>query len=215
VPGPNATNNYIGSFHFKVSVEGFETQLDGFTSCSGVKSLTEVYDFKHGFDTHVRKAIGRTSYEPVVLERAYSGLDEFALWRDRIEAGAQERKYVIIEYLTANHKLVSRFRLQNAFPSRWESPDLNAMGSDAAIERIELTYERVVREVSGEHLLDPTWWAPSEETASRKPAEPWWVRKRGPDHKVTPPPTRDWVLNQKPPEYKRRKMDYPDWVFKY
>jgi phage tail-like protein len=213
VPGPNPTNNYVGSFNFLVKVEGFTTELDGFTSCSGVKSVTEVYDFKHGYDTHIRRAIGRTSFEPVVLERAYSGLDEFAAWRDRIEAGADDRKEVIIEYRTANHKLVSRFRLQNAFPSRWESPDLNAMGSDAAIERIELSYERAIREVSGSHLLEKAWWAPAESSAPPKPkTPPNWKTDMSKPRQIPKP---QWVTGENKTTHKPRQMNYPDWVLKY
>lgn len=214
MPGPTPTNHFIGSFNFLVKVEGFTTELDGFTSCSGVKSVTEVYDFKHGYDTHVRKAIGRTSYEPVVLERVYSGLDEFAAWRDRIEAGTQERRTVVIEYLTANFKIVSRFRLEQAFPSRWESPDLNALGSDAAVERIELTYEKAIREVSGSHLLlEEPWWAPGQQKRINPPPVDSWDGATNAIKRNAPPSTSGWdgAGSRKKP----RVMNYPDWVLKY
>jgi phage tail-like protein len=214
MPGPNPTNNYIGSFNFMVKVEGFGTELDGFTSCTGIKSVTEVFDFKHGYDTHVRKAAGRTTYEPITLERVYSGLDEFAAWRDRIEAGNIERRNVIIEYHTNNRTVVARFRLMNAFPSRWESPDLNALGSDAAIEKIELSYERAIREVAKGHLGGEWWDAMSAQARNPElpdwvsgavshgkavnPATPDWVKGSVPLGKSAAPPTRDWVKGNVP-----------------
>ena len=145
MPGPNATNTYIGSFHFKVTVSGINDPFDSFTSCSGIKSATEPMEFKHGMDNHVRFAPGRTKYEPINLERVYAGYDEFCTWRDAIIAGNIDRRTVSIEYLRADQSVLTRFDLIGAWISRWESPDLNAMGSDGAIEKIELTYEVVIQ----------------------------------------------------------------------
>lgn len=215
MPGPNPTNNYIGSFHFLVKVQGFETEMDGFMSCTGVKSVTEVFTFNHGIDTHVRQARGRTSFEPIILERAYSGLDEFAAWRDRIEDGADERKEIVIEYRTANKTPVARFLLQSAFPSRWESPDLSAMSSDAAVERIEISYERVMREFSGSHLaMSPPWYAKELPATRKKSVAP---DPYGGDHsKGVKAAQAKWSNSQGPPrQHKPRQMNYPSWVLKY
>jgi len=145
MPGPNATNTYIGAFHFKVTISGINDPFDGFTSCTGVKSTTEPMEFKHGMDSVVRKAPGRTVYEPVTLERVYAGYDDFTKWRDSIIAGNIDRRTVSIEYLRPDQSVLTRFDLIGAWISRWESPDLNAMGSDGAIEKIELTYEVVIQ----------------------------------------------------------------------
>ena len=45
MPGPNATNTYIGAFHFKVTISGINDPFDGFTSCTGIKSTTEPMEF--------------------------------------------------------------------------------------------------------------------------------------------------------------------------
>jgi phage tail-like protein len=145
MPGPNATNTYVGSFHFKVTISGINDPLDGFMDCSGVKSTTEPMEFKHGMDTVVRKAPGRTVYEPITLTRAYAGYDEFTKWRDSIIAGNIDRRTVSIEYLRPDHSVLTRFDLLGAWISRWESPDMNAMGSEGAKEKIELTYEVVIQ----------------------------------------------------------------------
>jgi len=145
MPGANATNTYIGSFHFKVTVSGINDPFDGFTSCSGVKSSTEEMQFKHGLDTVIRKAPGRTTYEPCSLERIYAGYDDFTKWREAIVGGNIDRRTVSIEYLRNDQSVVTKFDLLGAWISRWESPDLNAMGSDGAIEKIELTYETVIQ----------------------------------------------------------------------
>lgn len=145
MPGPNPTNNYIGAFHFKVTVEGVNDAFDGFIKCSGVKCSSEPMEFKHGMDMVVRKAPGRTVYEPVNLERVYSGLDEFTAWRDSIMAGNIDRRTVSIEYLRNDQSVVTRFDLLGAWISKWASPELDASGSNGAIETIELTYETVIQ----------------------------------------------------------------------
>lgn len=145
MPGPNPTNNYIGSFHFKVTVQGINDALDGFTSCTGIVSNTEPMEFKHGMDVVVRKAPGRTTFDPITLERVYSGVDEFTAWRDSIIAGNIDRRTVSIEYLRNDQSVVTRFDLLGAWISKWESPQMDAMGSNGALEKIELTFETVIQ----------------------------------------------------------------------
>ena len=48
MPGPNPTNNYIGSFQFRVTIEGINDPLDGFVKVSALTSTTENISFKHG-----------------------------------------------------------------------------------------------------------------------------------------------------------------------
>ncbi len=141
----NPTNNYIGSFHFRVTVEGINDPLDGFIKVSAIKSTTEAMDFKHGLDMSVRKAPGRTLYEDVTLERVYSGLDEFHAWRKAIEAGQIDRRTVSIEFLRPDHTTVRRYVLLNAFPREWELPEMDAGGSNTAVERITLAVEQVLQ----------------------------------------------------------------------
>jgi phage tail-like protein len=145
MPGPNPTNNYIGGFHFRVTIQGINDPLDGFTSCSGVVSETEPMQFKHGMDVVVRKAPGRTVFQPITLERVYSGIDEFTRWRDSIIAGNIDRRTVSVEYLRSDQSLVTRYDLLGAWISKWESPPLDAMGSNGAMEKVELTYEMVIQ----------------------------------------------------------------------
>jgi len=212
--GANPTNNYVGGFHFKVSVNGFETELDGFTSCSGIKAVSETFQFKHGMDLYKRIAPGINYYEPVVLERVFSGLDEFAMWRDRIEAGVNgtgaseiDRRDVVIEILTGSHEMVARYLLVNAFPSRWETPDLSAMDSGPAIERIELSFERCLREASGEHLS--LSWVSDIETVGYE---------SGPYKKKGPAELPDWAsgfetVNYESGAFKRvGPKELPDWI---
>ena len=146
MPGATPTNNYIGSFHFRVKVDGINDPLDGFIKVSSITSTTETVEFKHGMDRAVRKNPGRTTFEDVTLERVYSGLDEFSQWRQRIVDGEIDRRTVSIEYLKPDGAtVVRRYELYNSYPSKWELPEMDAGGSNAAMERITLSVERVVQ----------------------------------------------------------------------
>ena len=141
----NPTNNYIGSFHFRVTVEGINDPLDGFIKVSALVSTTEAMDFKHGLDMVVRKAPGRTTFDDVVLTRVYSGLDEFHAWRKAIEAGNIDRRTISIEYLRPDHTTMRRYVLINAFPSKWQLPEMDAGGSNTATEEITISYENLLQ----------------------------------------------------------------------
>lgn len=143
--GPNPTNNYVGSFNFRVKVEGINDPLDGFLKCSEITSTTENITFKHGLDRAIRKSPGRTNVEDIVLERVYSGLDEFAAWRQQIVDGAIDRRTVSIEYLKPDGTVVRRYELYNAYPAKWQLPAMDAGSSNAAVEKITLACERVVQ----------------------------------------------------------------------
>jgi len=146
MPGPNPTNNYIGAFQFRVTIEGINDPLDGFTKVSSIVSSTENIDFKHGLDRSVRKSPGRTSFEDITLERVYSGLDEFSGWRERIVNGEIDRRTVSIEFMRNNAEVVRKYSLYNAYPSKWELPEMDAGASNAATEKITLSVEKVVQD---------------------------------------------------------------------
>jgi phage tail-like protein len=143
----NPTNNYIGSFQFRVKVEGINDPLDGFIKVSPVVSTTENMDFKHGLDRTVRKSPGRTTFEDITLERVYSGLDEFSLWRQTVVDGKTDRREVSIEYLQRDDTVVRKYVLIAAYPSKWELPELDAGGSNTAVEKITLSVENVIQEL--------------------------------------------------------------------
>lgn len=146
MPGSNPTNNYLGAFQFRVQISGINDPLDGFLKVSAITSKTEPIEFKHGMDRSVRKSPGRTSVNDVVLERVYSGLDEFARWRQAIVNGEIDRRTVSISYLKPDGStVVRRYELYNCYPTQWELPEMNASSSATAVEKITLAVESYVQ----------------------------------------------------------------------
>ena len=81
------------------------------------------------------------------MERVYSGLDEFSIWRQSIVDGTVDRREVSIEYLRNNDEVVRKYTLISAYPSKWELPELDAGGSNTAVEKITLSVESVIQEL--------------------------------------------------------------------
>lgn len=136
---PFAFDNLESSF--RIWVSGINDPLDGFMTVSQVVSYTEAVEFNQSMDLIKRKGVGRTQYEPLVLERVYAGYDEFASWYGRIARGITDRRIVGIEYLMSDGSVRSRFDLLGAWPSRWEAPPMDSQSTDGAVERIELCFE--------------------------------------------------------------------------
>ncbi|MCA9568004.1 MAG: phage tail protein [Myxococcales bacterium] len=137
------TDNYVGTHNFQVIIDEIEVLNSEFVSVSGVVSESEEIEFMHGTDPYVRRGAGRVTYEPVVMERVYKGMDEFYGWRLECENGNIERKNVTVTMMDASFTPVRAMTLEGAWPSKWEMPDMDASSSGPAIERITLTVERV------------------------------------------------------------------------
>ena len=142
--GKLPTGNYLGAFHFRVYIDGVNDPLDGFIRVSPINSKTESVEFKHGMDRVVRKAMGRTNWDPIVLERVYSGSDEFSAWRDRIVQGEDDRRTVKIEYLNNKGETIREYDCYNCYPSEWKLPAMDGDKSSPAVETITLQVEKVM-----------------------------------------------------------------------
>jgi len=138
------TDNYIGNYQFVVQIDDVNEVNQTFVRVSGVVSNTETMEFMQGTDPYVRKGVGRTTWEEVTLERVYNGADEFYDWRVAIENGDISRRNVTVRLLKPNGEQAREMTMYQAWPSRWELPEMDATGSGPATERIVLTVESVV-----------------------------------------------------------------------
>lgn len=141
----------FGNFQFLLEIEGItqdekRSVIAGFKSVSGLSSKTEVIEWKHGNDRHVRKKPGRTNYTPIVLERGFTGSDDLYKWRTEIENGLIVRRSGSVVMLDHNgdHE-IARFDFVGAWPSSWEAPGFDGSTSEMAIEKMELTVEQLQR----------------------------------------------------------------------
>jgi phage tail-like protein len=144
------TEELFGNYHFLLELQGIisDTKIivGGFKSVSGMDSQTEVVEFKQGNDKVVRKKPGRTTYSNIVLERGYTATDDLWQWRKNIEDGKIDRRSGSVIVLDQDGSTeVARYNFFEAWPCKWNVPDMNADSSAMAIEKVEIAVERVER----------------------------------------------------------------------
>jgi phage tail-like protein len=130
-------------FNFRVEIDGIgEAQ---FCEVSIPEAEITVVEYREGADktSATRKLPGRVRYGNIVLKRGVTG--DLALWEwfRAIAAGDFQPRDVAIILLDAERQPVIRWTAAGAWPTKYDSSDLNAKGNEVVIELLELAVERV------------------------------------------------------------------------
>jgi phage tail-like protein len=129
----------LSSLQVAITFDGMPTAY--FRSVSGLSMEIEVVEFREGGSNDVHKLPGRVKYPNLVLKQGFSGASELQKWAFRIAAGQFEHKNATIVISDQKGQPVARYTLTNAFPAKWEGPDLDASSNEIAIETIEIAHE--------------------------------------------------------------------------
>ena len=129
------------NFNFLVELEGIIEA--SFRECSGLEATTEVIDHRQGGDnTTVYKLPGKTTYGDITLKRGLTDSAELWNWRRLVIEGKVQRKNgSVVVYDLANRREVLRWNFVNAWPTKWQGPELNALGNEVAVESLVLAHE--------------------------------------------------------------------------
>ncbi len=135
----------LNALSFRVEIDGEE--LADFSEVSGLSSETAVIEYREGTDKArtVRKLPGLNKFPSLVLKRGIT--DSMALWewRKAIMVGDLQRKTVRVIVLDDAGQDAATFEFTNAWPSKYETSDLDAAGNDVVIETLELAHEGLER----------------------------------------------------------------------
>lgn len=136
-----ADQDPLRNFRFRLEIDGIEAA--GFSEVSGLSSEYEVIEYRDGSDaaTSVRKFPGLRKFGNVTLKRGIVGDKRLWDWHDAIAATPSDRRAVAIGLLGADAAPVCRWKLRNAWPSKYEGPSFDADGNEVAIETLVLTHE--------------------------------------------------------------------------
>jgi phage tail-like protein len=94
----------------------------------------------------VCKKLGCIIYANIVLECGYIATDDFWQWRKNIEDGKIDRRAGSVIILDQDGTSeVARYNFYEAWPCKWNVPELDSDSSAMAIEKIELAVEKVER----------------------------------------------------------------------
>ncbi|MEH1867434.1 MAG: phage tail protein [Nostoc sp.] len=128
-------------FNFLVEIDRITRA--GFMECSGLTTDTDMIDYREGADLvmNVRKLSGLRKYTNIVLKRGYTNNVELWKWRNSVIQGKPERRSAEIILLDENRDVVMRWKIEEAWISKWESGPFNAKTNDVAVETVELVHE--------------------------------------------------------------------------
>lgn len=127
--------------HFQVEWGG--TRLD-FSEVSGLNIEHDVIEYREGSSKEYTpvKMPGLAKYSNIVLKRGIMpGDNEFFQWVRTINLNQVERRDITIKLLNEEHNPVVVWKIKNAWPVKYEGPELKADASEAAIETLELAHE--------------------------------------------------------------------------
>lgn len=150
------------NFKFRVVMDG--KVVLGVSKVGALKRTTEVVKHRSGGDNSFdHKSPGRTSYEPVTMERGITHDRAFRDWAAQVHSYQGDpsmdlvnyKKDLTLEVLNERGQVAIRYFLYRCWVSSCtEVPDLDANANATAIESLTIEYEG--------HLRDESTTEPSE-----------------------------------------------------
>ncbi len=133
------------NFQFLVQIDGFAQAA--FSASSGLASEIAVIEFREaGQPTSVIKLPGPLSFHDVTLKQGVTNSRELYDWHLAGLRGQVDRRNVAIILMDEAGAEVARWRVRNAWPRKWEGPDLDAQANEVAMETLTLTCEGIERD---------------------------------------------------------------------
>jgi phage tail-like protein len=123
-----------------------------------IKRTSKVIEYNEGGNAITLKGLGRTTYDPITLERGVTQDTDFATWANYaqvLDQGAPStslanlRREVAVVLLNEEAQPVLRFKIHRAWISEFQAlPDLDAGGNAIAIEHIKMENEGWERDLT-------------------------------------------------------------------
>ena len=150
----------LRAYLFTVEIDGIETAR--FQKCEGLEAETYVYEVEEGGLNHTtRKFRGRTRFPNLILEKGITENDSLFNWFKEtcLENKKLERKNGSVVLKDTEGNEVKRWNFFRAFPCRWIGPKLvTNLGSDFAVERIEIAHEGIEVDNDSEPQENDNWF---------------------------------------------------------
>lgn len=137
----------LPSFNFVVQLiesDGSKRTVAGFSECSGLESTLEVEEYQEGgVNDRVHKFPSRFSFSNITLKRGITLDPVLRQWHDNLLRGQTQRRDGLILLLNEARAPVLAWKFEKGLPTKWSGPALNATGSEAGIETLEIAHERL------------------------------------------------------------------------
>jgi phage tail-like protein len=117
----------------------------GFSECSGLEATMAVDEYAEGGrNTGVLKFPGRVRHPNIKLRRGVTSSLDLWRWHEDFLRGRGRRRDGLIQLLNDGGDVVRSWRFQRGIPIRWGGPPMNALGSQIAIEELEIAHEGLI-----------------------------------------------------------------------
>jgi len=139
-------NDPYRNMRFLVEIDSI-TQA-GFSEATIPDTAQDPIEYREGSEAPtVRKIPGLIKYGNVTLKWGITDSMELYKWRKTVEEGKMKdaRKNMAIVVLDEEGNSKSRWEFVEAWPTKYDAPDLNAKGTDIAIETLEIAHEGMKR----------------------------------------------------------------------
>ena len=131
------------AFNFTVAIGADRAH---FQEVSGLDSTIDVIEHREGgTNSTPLKLPGQTKYSNITMRWGMTDDLELYEWHRQTVEGQIERRSGNIFLLDRQGDVVAEWAFVNAWPTKWDGPDLNAEGTDVAIEMLELAHEGLTR----------------------------------------------------------------------
>lgn len=159
------------NFKFRVKWDG--RYVAGVSKVSALKRTTEPIKHREGGDpSSERVSPGKTTYDPITLERGVTHDLEFEKWANKIwnhgaglgsEVSLKDfRKDIIIEMYNEAGQLVISYKVYRCWVSEYTAlPELDASANAVAIQSLQLQHEGWERDTDVKEPSEPSFSVPS------------------------------------------------------
>ena len=138
-------NDPYTGFNFLIEIEGL--LVGGFTEVTGFQIETEVEDYREGgLNEYVHKLAGPTRYPSnLILKRGLTDIESLWSWHQDVANGVIERKNGSIFLLDQRLLPAMWWNFAEAYPVKWDGPELRADSNTVAVESVELVHKGITK----------------------------------------------------------------------
>lgn len=139
-------NDPYRNCRFLLEIDGI-TQA-GFSEATIPDTAQDPIEYREGNESPtVRKIPGLIKYGNLSLKWGITDSMDLYNWRKLVEQGkaSEYRRNIAVILMDEEGNSKSRWEFTDAWPTKYDSPDLNAKGNDIAIETLEIAHEGMVR----------------------------------------------------------------------
>jgi len=139
-------NDPYRNFRYRLEIDGI-TQA-GFSEATVPDITVEPVEYREGNEANPatpRKLPGVVKYGNLTLKWGITDSLELYNWHKNVTMGKVERKNISVILIDESGTDKSRWNFVQAWPTKYDAPDLTAKGNDVAIETLEIVHEGMDR----------------------------------------------------------------------